>query len=302
MLRWRMLLGTLIIAALIALCWLDDRATAVPGAWLMPVAVIAAVLGTKEILDLATSAGMRPLRWTVYVGNVLLVVSTWLAMLEGHWRKGWPLEWGVSGLAVEMVVLTALGVAVFFVVLGEMWRYRKPGGNTANLAAGVFALVYIGLMLWFAVQMRIAWGVGALAAWVIVVKMADTGAYTVGRLIGRHKMAPLISPGKTIEGAFGALTFACLGSWAAFSWIVPFTMRNSPTEPVTTWGWLLFGLLVGAAGMLGDLAESLLKRDVGVKDSSTWMPGFGGVLDILDSLLLSAPVAWFCWASGLVGI
>ena len=67
------------------------------------------------------------------------------------------------------------------------------------------------------------------------------------------------------------------------------------------WGWIAFGLLVGGAGMVGDLAESLLKRDVGRKDSSTWMPGFGGVLDVLDSLLLSAPVAWACWAFGLVG-
>ena len=67
------------------------------------------------------------------------------------------------------------------------------------------------------------------------------------------------------------------------------------------WGWVVFGLLVGGAGMIGDLAESLLKRDVGRKDSSDWLPGFGGVLDIIDSLLLSAPVAWFCWIAGIVG-
>ena len=79
-------------------------------------------------------------------------------------------------------------------------------------------------------------------------------------------------------------------------------MAPSDLQPgLFWWGWIVFGLLVGAAGMVGDLAESLLKRDVGVKDSSTWMPGFGGVLDILDSLLLSAPVAWFCWATGIVG-
>ena len=94
MLRWRLLLGTLIIAALVALCWLDHRATAMPGVWLLPVAVVAAVLATKEVLDLAALAGLRPLRWTVYCGNVLLVVSTWLAMLDQHWRNGWPLQSG----------------------------------------------------------------------------------------------------------------------------------------------------------------------------------------------------------------
>jgi phosphatidate cytidylyltransferase len=301
MLRWRLLLGTLLIAALIALCWLDHRAT-VPGVWLLPVALVAAVLATKEVLDLAAAAQLRPLRWTVYCGNVLLVASTWLAILARCWQKGWPPEFQREPIAhvCQSAVLGALGAAALLVVLGEMWRYRKPGGNTANLATGVFAVVYVGLMLWFAAQLRIVWGVGALAAWVIVVKMGDTGAYTIGRLIGRHKMAPAISPGKTIEGAFGAVAFSCLGAWAAFRWLVP-ALTPETAEPGPWWGWIVFGLLVGLAGMAGDLAESLLKRDVGVKDSSTWMPGFGGVLDILDSLLLSAPVAWFCWASGLVG-
>ena len=77
------------------------------------------------------------------------------------------------------------------------------------------------MMLDCAVLLRLAAGIGALAAWIIVVKMGDTGAYTVGRLIGRHKMAPLISPGKTIEGAVGALVFSCLGSWLRFDWLVP---------------------------------------------------------------------------------
>ena len=301
MLRWRLLLGTLLVAALIALCWLDHRATT-PGVWLLPVAVVAAVLATKEVLDLAAAAQLRPLRWTVYCGNVLLVAGTWLAILARCWQTGWPLEFQREPIADvwQSAVLGALGAAALLVVLGEMWRYRKPGGNTANLATGVFAIVYVGLMLWFAAQLRIVWGVGALAAWVIVVKMGDTGAYTIGRLIGRHKMAPAISPGKTIEGAFGAVAFSCLGAWAAFRWLVP-ALTPETVGPGPWWGWIVFGLLVGLAGMAGDLAESLLKRDVGVKDSSTWLPGFGGVLDILDSLLLSAPVAWFCWASGLVG-
>jgi phosphatidate cytidylyltransferase len=287
MLRWRLFLGTLIVAALIGLCWLDQSAKT-PGAWLLPVAVVAAILAAKEVLDLAALAGLRPLRCAVYGGNILLVASSW-------WL---PLESGSAAYG-EFWVLAALGAAVILVVLSEIWRYQKPGGNMGNLAAGVFAICYVGLMLCFAAQLRIIWGIGAMAAWVIVVKMGDTGAYTVGRLIGRHKMAPAISPGKTLEGAAGAVAFSCFGAWAAFRWLVP-TLTPSSIQPGPWWGWIAFGLLVGIAGMAGDLAESLLKRDVGVKDSSTWMPGFGGVLDILDSLLLSAPVAWFCWASGLV--
>jgi len=122
----------------------------------------------------------------------------------------------------------------------------------------------------------------------------------VGRLFGRHKMSPHISPGKTLEGAAGALACSCLASWATFRWLVPATTRAAvPRGP--WWGWVLFGLLVGLAGLLGDLAESLLKRDSQRKDSSTWMPGFGGILDILDSILLAAPVAYALWALGLAG-
>jgi phosphatidate cytidylyltransferase len=134
----------------------------------------------------------------------------------------------------------------------------------------------------------------------LVVKMGDIGAYAVGRLIGRHKMSPRISPGKTIEGGVGAMVFSCGTAWVAGVWIVP-AMTSSPTPAGSVWRWLAYGLLVGAAGMVGDLAESLLKRDVGRKDSSTWLPGFGGVLDIVVSVLLAASVAWICWLLGLVG-
>jgi phosphatidate cytidylyltransferase len=294
MLRWRLLLGTLLIAALVALCAFDARLPKeYAGALLLPVALIASLMAAREVLDLAAVGNMRPLRWPVYIGNFLIVVSAWRPIYE----IGSQLMQNQVPYALGTVLLPS---AVLLSFLGEMCRYRKPGGNMANLAVAIFALIYVGFMLTFAVQMRTHWGVAALASWIIVVKMGDIGAYTVGRLIGRHKMAPLISPGKTIEGAFGALAFSCLGSWVTFRWLVPVF----PTEFSGLglwWGWVAFGLLVGTAGMVGDLFESLLKRDVGRKDSSEWLPGFGGVLDILDSLLLSAPVAWFCWASGLVG-
>ncbi|MEN6449031.1 MAG: phosphatidate cytidylyltransferase [Thermoguttaceae bacterium] len=293
MLRWRLLLGTLIVAVLVGLCWVDARSNG-SGVWLLPVALIAAVLATGEMLALLAAAGLRPAPAVVYAANLLVTLSGWTPWLAA--RKSLP---GGPGAALALEV-AAVAVAVLAVFFAEMWRYRKPGHAIANLAGGILAIVYIGFMLRFAIWLRLSYGIGALAVWIIVVKMGDTGAYTVGRLFGRHKMAPAISPGKTIEGAAGAFLFACLSSWLAFQFLVPFAVTSTTTTgPV--YGWLVFGLLVGGVGMLGDLAESLLKRDVGVKDSSTWMPGFGGVLDILDSLLLSAPVAWFCFEFGLAG-
>jgi phosphatidate cytidylyltransferase len=298
MFRWRLVLGILIVAVLVIMAWLDHvaevRWAAIPtGIWLLPVAIFFAGAATGEVLHLAAAGGMRPVSWTVYGGNLLLVVSGWLPPVGCDGAATVPLA------ARTVWPLSALAVGVMLVLASEMGRYEKPGGVTVNVAAAVFALIYVGLMLSFAVQLRMARGVAALASLLIVVKMADTGAYTVGRLIGRHPMAPVLSPNKTIEGAIGALVFACLGSWATFQWLVPL-MAPTAVKP-ELWRSILFGLLLSAAGMLGDLAESLMKRDMGRKDSSRWLPGLGGVLDLLDSLLLAAPVAWFCWAVGLVG-
>lgn len=298
MLRWRLLLGILIVAALVGLAWLDHLAevqdpAAVPGVFLLPVAVLFAVTATGEVLRLAGGGGISPVPWAIYCGNLLLVASNWVPVVyrqdpetTPHFVPGaWP--------------LFALAVGLSLVFVAETRRYERPGGVTASIGAAVFALVYVGVMLSFAVQLRLAWGVGALASLVIVVKTADSGAFVVGRLIGRHRMAPVLSPGKTIEGAIGGLASACLASWVTFAWLMPLMAPGAATPQ--PWRWTLFALLVSTAGVLGDLAESLVKRDVGRKDSSSWLPGLGGVLDMLDSILVAAPVAWFCWAVGLVG-
>ena len=139
---------------------------------------------------------------------------------------------------------------------------------------------------------------------IAIVKMSDIGQYTAGRLFGKHKLAPTVSPGKTWEGVVGGVVFAlrrgladddvrCAGD-ATGRWDVCGRLRLGD--------WRLFAVALVAAGIVGDLAESLLKRDAGVKDSSTWMPGFGGVLDLLDSLLGAAPVAYLFWAMGWVGV
>ncbi len=202
-------------------------------------------------------------------------------------------EWKTAAFAcVHTLLAIAFGVLIAFV--GEMLRFKLPGGHLINLSGAVFAIVYIGLLGSFMVMLRIAYGVAAVVSLIVVTKMCDVGAYTVGRLIGRHKMAPSLSPGKTIEGFVGGMSFAILGAWFSTAILFPFA-ANEPSK--TTWvGVVVYGLAVGCAGALGDLAESLIKRDVMRKDSGTNVPGFGGFLDIFDSLLLAAPVAFGLWA------
>jgi len=189
--------------------------------------------------------------------------------------------------------LAALAVGIMLAFAGEMWRYEKPGGVIVHVAVTVFALAYVGLMLAFLVELRIIGGsldgVTPLVAMIVTVKMGDTGAYTVGRMIGRHKLAPVLSPGKTWEGVGGAIGFAMVGSYATFALMRPATIEEHPWAPA------VWGAALAVVGIFGDLAESLLKRDMGRKDSSTWMPGFGGVLDLVDSLLIAAPVAYLLW-------
>ncbi len=286
MLRWRLLLGGMLIAALVGLVRLDYLSS-VPATWLFPLAVLAAVGAASEVVSLLAAGGRRPLASVIYGGTLAVIASNSIPLFvlretDPLARLGWPL------LAFTLSVLAAL--------VGEMIRYRQPGGVIVNVALAVFGVAYAGLLLTFAVQLRVLGqgneGLVALVALIAVVKFGDTGAYTVGRLVGRHKMAPLISPGKTWEGAAGGVAFALLGSWLSFT-LLPRWMAAPIAQP--SWAWIVFGLVVGLAGMLGDLAESLFKRDVGSKDSSTWMPGFGGVLDLLDSILFAAPVAFLCW-------
>jgi phosphatidate cytidylyltransferase len=301
MLRWRLLLGTLIIAALVGLCWLDHRAAdGLKGVWLAPLLLLLAILASQEILDLEAANGLSPIPWVVYAGNLMVLFSPWVPFLHRRWLGAAAPDPSLPGHWPAL----AMALAVILAFAGEIRRYQRPGGVTANTAAATFAVAYVGLLLSFAVDLRLRWGVGALASLLIVVKAGDTGAYAVGRLLGRHKMAPTLSPAKTLEGACGAVVFALAGSWASFRWIVPLA-RETPLGdqalPAPWWGWIAFGILVGGTGMLGDLAESLIKRDADRKDSSRWMPGFGGVLDVLDSILMASPVAYLVWLLGWVG-
>ncbi len=323
MLRWRVLVSLLLIAVLIGLVWLDHRASW-PGVWLFPLAVILLVLGTDELLGLLAGCGVRPVKLAVQAGNLLIITATWLPLAiwaqttpgPGHLPVGSasevPAACADAGGVMGRVVWPAAGLAVALglVFLAEVLRYGPtgiPGTAAQNLAGGIFALVYLGAMFSLLVHLRMAFGMGALLSLVVVVKLGDTVAFAAGQLFGRHKLVPRLSPGKTCEGLAGQLLANAAASWITFTWVVPWTapeiMPATPAGPVgpAAWRWLAFGLIVGLTGLLGDLAESLIKRSAQRKDSSTWLPGLGGLLDVLDSLLLATPAAWLCWAFGLVG-
>jgi phosphatidate cytidylyltransferase len=293
MLRWRLILGTLIIAALVGLCILDYRARW-PGIYLLPVAVALSLFGAGELLAMFRKLGHQPLAWTTYGGTLITVLfagapgllpSSYVSASSGQ------LGWLAIGLAAALLIA----------IVGELLRYESPGQTTVQLALASFAIIYAGGLMGFIVQLRLLGagpqhrpGMLALVSLIATVKMSDTGQYTFGRLFGKHKLSPVVSPGKTWEGAIGGVAVAALTAWLVFS-VMARGMLGPAGVGVGALTIVLFGIGVAVAGIIGDLAESLLKRDAGVKDSSAWLPGFGGVLDLLDSLLGAAPVAYLMW-------
>jgi len=291
-LRPRLFFGILIIAMLTALCWADAHATR-PGVWLVPLAAVLCVLATQEMLVLLRSSGRQPIAWATYVGTLLPVMGACAPIAWIDYPADCPigkLGWLACGLALGL--LTA--------IVAEMGRYREPGETLANLASTALSILYVGGLLGFLIQLRLfingQWGLAAMLSVIGTVKLSDTCQYAFGSLLGKHRLAPKLSPGKTWEGTIYGITSTVV--------IAALVLRQAlgrlGTEQ-TLASLIVYCALVAIAGIAGDLAESMLKRDAGVKDSSSWLPGLGGILDLLDSLLVAAPVAYLCWASGLIG-
>ncbi len=300
MLRWRLILGFVFVSALVMLCVVDCYTT--PGNVLAPLAILISMLGVNELIAMLRTRGHNPHAGSICLGTLIaIVLASAPRFLPAAYRHDTILgQLGWLALAVAAGTLP--------VVLAEIRRFRSPGTATTNLAAGVFAVAYIGGAMGFIVQLRLLdihapttgrLGMLALISLIATVKMSDTGQYMFGRLFGKHKLSPIVSPGKTWEGAGGGLLVAVLTAWFVFT-VVARWMLGDAAPHVSAITIILFGITVAAAGIIGDLTESLLKRDAGVKDSSTWMPGFGGVLDLLDSLLGAAPVAYAIWALAIL--
>lgn len=181
-------------------------------------------------------------------------------------------------------VLYALCVPAFSLLALFLAQALKFGteGTIRNVSASVFSIIYLGLFCMFIVGIRVFWGPWVLLFFVFTIKSSDTGAYAFGRLFGKHKLCPRISPGKTWEGLAGAAVVAAG---------VSFVFSHYCGIMSGLWA-VAFGAVFGVLGQLGDLVESMIKRDAALKDSSSRIPGFGGLLDVIDSPLATAPIAY----------
>ncbi len=189
----------------------------------------------------------------------------------------------IEGLTLELALFAGLlGLGVFYVVVSR--TIETAVRTTASIAVTVFGPLYIGFTLNFLYPLRQTYGSAPIYFLLAVVFLADTGAFFVGKAAGRHPMTPIASPNKTWEGAAGGLIFAGLTAWAARAVFLP---EIGPGRAILT------GLAVSIAAQAGDPLESLFKRAAGVKDSSNALPGHGGFLDRVDSLLFAVPLFYF---------
>lgn len=238
---------------------------------------IVSALAAWELYRMAAAGGVRPLAAGIGLAAALpLVVQAWY---QGVFVV--PL----SLLAVIMIALVALAI----------WQRGVDGRPLAAVSITVFGVLYTAGALSFAYGLRYhRWTVDAAAGTalllfpMVLTWASDIGAYFVGRAVGRHKLIPAVSPGKTVEGSVGGLVGTVLVAWL----YVVFVLRPVAHLSLTPLSILLVGVAISVAAQLGDLAESLFKREAGVKDSSRLIPGHGGVLDRIDSLLFVLPVAY----------
>ena len=268
-----------------------------------PVPVVAIVTGIvalvtiHEFLKLTESYGVRPMRLPTYIFSGIFFLL--LALNVGNEK---PLL--STAIFVYCLGFAAAFAPFLFLTIG-MRRAELSSGYPAA-AAAAFAFVYVALPMGMLVQLRQQWaGAFYLLYLLLVVWAGDIFAYFVGKSMGRHLMAPRISPKKTWEGAAASLAASVGVGWLLFHYALPissallqvglisrrdglFGLEQPSMGPV-----ILLTIVLNVAAQLGDLVESLIKRGAGVKDSGAILPGHGGMLDRIDALLFAAPVLWF---------
>lgn len=309
MLGQRIIIGLILIATLVGVVWLDgwlsesvlhpsaDAATLPmsPLFCALPLTLVVMLLligAAAELGVLSRGVGFEPaVKWACFITAGLVAVP-WLQM---QYRLN-PALFDAGRFRIDLdptlIWLTGGLLGAILLVLPRK-RMRR---STSQLAATVMIFSYIGLLGSFAIRIRClnpgAPGAALLVFFIMTVKFNDIGAFFVGRMIGKHKLVPRLSPKKTIEGGIGAIVGAATAATVMVYFWTSVTPQIGPA-PLTIPQALIFGVLMAFCGHCGDLIISAIKRDVGAKDSARLLPSFGGFLDIFDSPLFAAPIAWW---------
>jgi phosphatidate cytidylyltransferase len=247
----------------------------------LAIMVLLAVTGLAEFYGLAAQRGLVCFgRWGI-LGGVLLMVGTFLNLTGQLGTSGSPAR--VNDFETSFLILFVLGLCL------RQFFSRSTTTGMAAISTTLFGLMYVPWLLNFIQKINFfprVEGHYYLLYFVLITKFSDSGAYVVGSLIGRHKLIPRISPGKTWEGVAGAILISTLASLLFVHFLGQKMAGMNWTHAV------ILGVLLGACAVVGDLIESIFKREAGAKDSGRFFPGIGGILDLVDSLLFNAPIMY----------
>jgi phosphatidate cytidylyltransferase len=237
--------------------------------------------GLVEFYDLAKKIGLPCYKaWGIF-GGLLLTTSTFFYLSGAMGTKVAPAE--ANDFETSYLVLFVLGLCV-----RQFISKSNPEAITA-ISTTLFGLMYVPWLLNFIQKINFYPAIEGrfyVFYFILVTKFSDLGAYVTGSLIGKHKMIPRISPGKTWEGFGGAIVISTLVS------VVYVTLAGGRLKNMTVPHAVVLGIILSSTAVIGDLIESLFKREAGVKDSGRLFPGIGGILDLMDSLLFNAPLMY----------
>lgn len=279
-LQTRITLGVIMFALFFGILLLDSTFRTDIGFGCL--AILAGGIGLYEFYHIAGKNGFSPFRISGIAAGVWLFVSYWLSMRTN------------SGIDYHFFRQETIVILIFWLLLVQAFT-RSTKDAIKNIAVTIFGIFYVIFLLSFAIALRhFPNGLCIVILVLLVSKFGDIGGYLLGRKYGKHKLAKVISPNKTIEGACFSLLSSVL---------IALIFNLIPQTKVMSLPWsMVFGVIVGFSAMLGDLAESLLKRDANVKDSGRLVPAFGGMLDVIDCLLISMPVAYYFFRIFKVGL
>jgi len=242
-----------------------------------------AVQGLREFYDLVEKRGLVCFRyWGIFSGSTLMV-STFLYFSGVIPHAHAQLAAKANDFEIAIIVVFVLGLCI------RRFVSKTVTDGLTAISTTLFGLMYVPWLLNFIQKIVFLPGIDGryyVLYFILVTKFSDVGAYVTGSLIGRHKMIPRISPGKTWEGFGGAIAFST-GASLAFAHFLGHRLEDMNAIHAT-----LLGIILSVAAVVGDLIESLFKREAGTKDSGRIFPGIGGILDLLDSLLFNAPLMY----------
>ncbi len=277
---FRRLITTVILWTGILAALFSGKALIADGVFLLIIFFLA-LAGLVEFYGLVEKRGLACFKWCGLAGAALLMAGTFLNVTGRIGMQGSPAR--VNDFETGFLILFVLGLCV------RQLMARNNSTGIAAIATTLLGLMYVPWLLNFIQKINFFPAVEGkffLLYFILVTKFSDTGAYAVGSLIGRHKMIPRISPGKTWEGFAGAILFST-GASLVFVHFFGHRMAGMNYLHAT-----VLGIVLSVAAVIGDLIESLFKREAGVKDSGQLFPGIGGLLDLLDSLLFNAPIMY----------